>query len=180
MVQETTLMNIFLILSIFVGSAFSSTLAQVQTDITGILTSAASFDKAIQAFNKAITNASVEEALTIHFQASDLNSSLNQLTTDLKSLPLPLSEDDVIGLLDNITGYVPIITDALVGLIEKQSIFMSLPVAGFPGLVSEDLVSLNSSNSNLEMTILATFPGLNCHTTAVDSAFANAIAAYSN
>ncbi|KAH9478926.1 hypothetical protein JR316_0009389 [Psilocybe cubensis] len=180
MVQDFPLMKILLALSTFIAFPFAAsvTLADVQADINTIIAVATTYDQDIIALSA--DTPSVITILDVHTDAEVLISSLNQLTADLKSLPLPIDDDDVTSLLNNITSYVSPITDALSEIILKKSAFASSDVAGVPAIILRDLIGLNASNSNLETTILATFPEMDCHTTAVDSAFANAIAAYTN
>uniref|UniRef100_A0A8H7Y026 Uncharacterized protein n=1 Tax=Psilocybe cubensis TaxID=181762 RepID=A0A8H7Y026_PSICU len=173
-------MKIFPILSAFIGFAFASTLAQVNADVSSLSAFATTYDNDIIALPA--SSPSPSSLMQIHTDAQVLTISLAQLASDLKqSLPLPVNEDDLISLLITISdSYIPPITDALSEISLKKQAIASASIAAFPSIILDDLLTLNASNSNLETTFLTTFPGINCHTTVVDSAFAKAIAVYSN
>ncbi|XP_006464073.1 hypothetical protein AGABI2DRAFT_194662 [Agaricus bisporus var. bisporus H97] len=99
-------------------------------------------------------------------------------------LPVPpFSEGEGQSVIDAVNGLVPIIEDALVGIVAKKPAFDALPLGGISNLVRQDLSGLSSSTSSLEDALIALAPAdLVDESIAlkneVDAAFATAIAAY--
>ncbi|EKM76856.1 hypothetical protein AGABI1DRAFT_115530, partial [Agaricus bisporus var. burnettii JB137-S8] len=150
-----------------------SNLATLRTQLTTL-------DGAINGFPD--TGGSLTQALVIHTDALNVQSATDDTTAATSGTP-PFSEADGQSVIDAVTGLVPIIEDALVGIVAKKPAFDALPLGGISDLVRQDLSGLSSSTSSLEDALIALAPAdLVDESTAlkneVDAAFATAIAAY--
>lgn len=133
------------------------------------------------------------QALHAHTSAMVLTDAIDKTTTDVKALPVPISEADGQSLLTAIETLTPIIIDTLDNMVAKKPTVNALPFSipaivsiipiSVPALVKQDLVKVNASALALEDAFLEAAPADFVPTgfdlkSQVDTAFARAIATY--
>ncbi|KAJ7169262.1 hydrophobic surface binding protein [Mycena crocata] len=160
------------------ATSVKRTVAQVQADISSISSQVTTLDNDINGFPAS----GLVGALGIHTAAGNLETSLNQGTTDVKATGA-VSEADGRTILNSVTAFEPKILDALKAIATKRAAFMALPVAGIPALVLQDLQTLRSDTGAFASALVASAPAdLKSQATSIqstiDAAFATAIAAY--
>ncbi|ETW76169.1 hypothetical protein HETIRDRAFT_27192, partial [Heterobasidion irregulare TC 32-1] len=157
------------------------TVAQVESDITGISTQVDALNTAIQAFPTSGGN--LVDALGIHTDATNLASAVTTATSDTQATDA-FSEDDGQTILAQVQALEPNIITTLQNLIAKKSGFTSLPVGGVTTLVEQDLQTLANDTSAFADALIAKSPAdlvdqANTIKSDINAAFSSAISAYS-
>ncbi|KAJ7611149.1 hydrophobic surface binding protein [Mycena rosella] len=170
-------------LSLF-AAAFATpvkrTVAQVEADIASISAQVTTLDNAIKAFPA--TGGSLVAALTIHTDATSLETTLNQGTSDVTATGT-VSEADGRTILSAVEAFEPTILDALTQIAAKQPAFAALPIGGIPALILQDLQTLKTDTVNFSNALIANAPAdLKAEATTltnnITNGFNTAIAAY--
>ncbi|KAJ7663635.1 hydrophobic surface binding protein [Mycena rosella] len=175
--------RLIFLLSLF-AAAFATpakrTVVEVEADITSISTQVTTLDNAIKAFPA--TGGSLVAALTIHTDATSLETTLNQGTSDLKATGA-LGETVGRIILSAVEAFEPIILDALTQIAAKQPAFAALPIGGIPALILQDLQTLKTDTVAFANALIADLPAdLKAEATTlannITNGFNTAIAAY--
>ncbi|TFK33388.1 hydrophobic surface binding protein A-domain-containing protein [Crucibulum laeve] len=171
----------FALLTSFIATGLASTVANVEADIATISSQVTALDNAINAFPA--TGGTLLQALTIHNDAAALSPSIQKGTTDVQGVPPPISETDGQTILKSVQGFEPTILDALKQIVAKKAALAALPVGGIVALVKQDLGFLSGNTTAFENALIASAPTdlksqATAIKTAIDAAFATAIAAY--
>ncbi|KAJ7027979.1 hydrophobic surface binding protein [Mycena alexandri] len=181
MVYFSRLLLSFSLLAVGLASPVKRTVAQVEADIASISSQVTTLDNAINAFPA--TGGSLTAALAIHTDATNLETTLNKGTTDVKATG---TVDDADGntILNSVTAFEPTILDALKGIAAKEPAFAALPIGGIPALILADLKTLRTDTGAFAQALIAAAPAdLKSEATTIantiDAGFATAIAAYS-
>ncbi|PPR05308.1 hypothetical protein CVT26_011567 [Gymnopilus dilepis] len=164
-------------------SSLASTVADVEADLQNIATQTTTLDNAINAFPN--TGGSLLNALAIHNDAVNLGSAIDKGTSDVNGAPKPFSEADGTTVLQAVQAIEPTILDTLTVIVQKKAAFQGLPIGGIPALVLQDLQNLNASTFKFEAALISAaptdlIPTATTIESAINSAFATAIAAYSS
>ncbi|KAJ7096650.1 hydrophobic surface binding protein [Mycena belliarum] len=180
MVQLSRLLFSFSLLAAAVTTPVKRTVAQVEADIASISAQVTTLDNAIKAFPN--TGGSLAAALAIHTDATTLESTLTQGTSDVTSTGA-VSETDGRTLLNQVEAFEPTILDGLVQIAAKQPAFAALPISGIPALILQDLQTLKTDTVNFADALIANAPAtLKTEATQlasnITSGFDTAIAAY--
>ncbi|KAJ6608285.1 hydrophobic surface binding protein A-domain-containing protein [Mycena sp. CBHHK59/15] len=176
MVQLSHFFVALSLLSVGFSSPAKRTVAQVESDIASISTQVTTLDNAIKAFPA--TGGTLLQALTIHTDATSLDTTLNQATTDATATG-PVGETDGRTILSSVEAFEPTILEAL-----TQIACLPLPVGGIPALILQDLQNLKSATVSFSNSLITSAPAdLKAEATAltnnITTAFNTAIAAYS-
>ncbi|KAJ7135877.1 hydrophobic surface binding protein [Mycena epipterygia] len=180
MVQLSRLLFTFSLFAASFTTPVKRTVAQIEADIATIKTQVTTLDTAINAFPN--TGGTLLAALTIHTDATTLEGTLNQGTTDVKATGT-VDEADGTTILNSVIAIEPIILDALKGIAAKQPAFAALPIGGIPALILQDLQNLKLNTTNFATALIAAAPtDLKTEATAIlnniTTGFNTAIAAY--
>ncbi|KAF5347280.1 hypothetical protein D9756_009991 [Leucocoprinus leucothites] len=161
--------------------ALGATVQNVLDDIAAAKAQAVTLENAIDSFPT--TGGSLAQALAIHQQALNTVSALNKTTSDVETVPLPVSEADAASILDAVIDAKPVIENGLTDIVTKKSAIDALPISGLSALVEQDLKALNTSTLALGDDLIARAPAdlLDEATSLraeIAAAFVTAIAAY--
>ncbi|KAJ7727764.1 hydrophobic surface binding protein [Mycena metata] len=181
MVQFSRFLLSLSLLAVGLASPVKRTVAQVEADIASISAQVTTLDNNINAFPN--TGGSLVAALAIHTDATSLETTLNQGTTDVKSTGT-FDETDGNTILNSVEAFEPTILDALKGIAAKEPAFAALPIGGIPALILADLKTLRTDTAAFAQALIAAAPtDLKSEATTIantiDAAFAAAIAVYS-
>ncbi|KAF7349330.1 Hydrophobic surface binding protein [Mycena sanguinolenta] len=151
------------------------TVAQIEADLTSISTQVTALDNDIKGFP--------DSALTTLAAMGLLGTSLNIGTSNMKATG-PLNEADATTILNSMQAIEPVIIDALTKLTAEEPAFAGLPLGGLSALVLQDLQTLKDDTDAFAAALEAAAPAnLKAEATsiqsAIDAAFATAIAAFS-
>ncbi|KAJ7578981.1 hydrophobic surface binding protein [Mycena floridula] len=179
---SSKLIFIFCVATLACARPFKRTPAQVEADLDNMTTQVSNLDTAITGFPAS----GLAGALTIHTDIGNLNTAIQQATTDTMATP-PFSEADGNLILTKEKKFLSILVDVMNQLVSKKTSFQgqkALPLGGVPALVLQDLQSLSPNVCALEKAIIAKLPAdlvaeMNVIKNSVSSSFATAIAAYS-
>ncbi|KAJ7336195.1 hydrophobic surface binding protein [Mycena albidolilacea] len=179
MVQLTRLFFSLCLVSVSFATPAKRTVAQVESDITSIGNQVKTLDTDLTGFPAS----GLAGALAIHTAASNLVTTVNTGTTDVKNTGA-VNEADGNTILTQVQGIEPTILDALSQITAKQPSFAALPIGGIPALVLQDLKTLNASTVAFAAALIVAAPAdLKGTATTIEStilaAFAKAIAAFS-
>jgi len=149
---QTTFFLITLVVGIFaITPAIPGVVKDISTQVTKL-------DNAITAFSSSNT---YMDAFAIHRNVPNLVSAANQATELLNDIK-PISADDAHAILDGIEALIPTILHAMKQLSLNHAAFKNQPIyslfPGIPGLVTQDLNSVQGSTSSLLATIVAFVP----------------------
>ncbi|KAF7349329.1 Hydrophobic surface binding protein [Mycena sanguinolenta] len=177
MVQFTRLFVSLCLIAASVSSPTKRTVAQVEADIASISTQLTTLDEEIKDF----TAPDPLGALSIQMTTGSLEHTLNTATLHVKETG-PIGEADAPTILDSVEAIEPIIIDALTQIAGKKANFAALLVA--PPVVLADLETLKTDTDELGAALISVAPtdlkpSATSIMSAIDAAFATAIAAYS-
>ncbi|KAF7349340.1 Hydrophobic surface binding protein [Mycena sanguinolenta] len=173
------------------------TVAQVEADIANIATQVTALDNDIKGFPAS----GLVGALNINTASTNLETTLNTATTDVKNTGA-VDEADATTILNSVKAIQPVIIDGLTRISTEEPAFVNntpfrrrlefliymhrrlLPVAGIPALVLLDLQTLKTDTDAFGAALISAAPAdLKAEATsilsAIDGAFATAIAAFS-
>ncbi|KAF9264442.1 hypothetical protein L218DRAFT_863026, partial [Marasmius fiardii PR-910] len=119
----------------------------------------------------------------IHNSASALGDSIGEATTDTKATD-SVSESDCEAILASVKDLQPKIMQVLQEIVDNKSAIQSLPLPGVENIVLEGLNGLNAATGAFSDALIDKSPedlvaNANELKSSIDSAFATAIAAYS-
>ncbi|KAK7046608.1 hydrophobic surface binding protein [Favolaschia claudopus] len=180
MVQFTrSLFSLCLVAAAFATPLFKRTVAQVESDIASISSQVTTLDNNIKGFPAS----GLAGALGIHTAATNLETTLNTGTNDVKATPA-FSESDGQTILNSVQAIEPVILDALAQITAKKADFDALPIGGLPALILQDLKTLKADTDAFSGALIVNAPAdLKSQATTIqtniDAGFASAIAAYS-
>ncbi|KAJ6492998.1 hydrophobic surface binding protein [Mycena sanguinolenta] len=155
------------------------TVAQVEADIANIATQVTTLDNDIKGFPAS----GLVGALNINTASGNLETTLTGATTDVKNTG-PVDDADGTTILNAVKVIQPVIIDGLTRISTEKAAFAALPVAGIPALVLLDLQNLKTDTDAFGAALIAEAPAdlkpvATSILSAIDAAFATAIAAYS-
>ncbi|KAI0321396.1 hydrophobic surface binding protein [Amylostereum chailletii] len=153
----------------------------VESDIASISSQVSTLDAAITAFPS--TGGSLVNALAIHTDATNLDTTVKSATTDTTG-SAAFTETEGNTILTAIQALQPLITTTLSDIVAKKPAFDGLPIGGISALVLQDLKSLSTDTAAFETALIAKAPAdLQAQSQTVsdtiNAAFTSAIAAYS-
>ncbi|KAJ7788412.1 hydrophobic surface binding protein A-domain-containing protein [Mycena olivaceomarginata] len=153
MVQLTRLFFSLCLVSVSFATPAKRTVAQVEADITSIGNQVKTLDTDLTGFPAS----GLAGALAIHTAASNLVTTVNTGTTDVKNTGT-VSEADGNTILTQVQAIEPTILDALSQITAKQPSFAALPIGGIPALVLQDLKTLNTSTVAFAAALIVAAP----------------------
>ncbi|KAF8189788.1 hydrophobic surface binding protein [Mycena galopus ATCC 62051] len=179
MVQLARSLFSLCLIAVSFASPVKRTVAQVEADIASISTQVNTLNAAINGFPAS----GLVGALGINTDSTNLETTLNTGTTDVKNTgPVDLADGTTI--LNDVAAIEPNIITALKDIASKASDFASLPIGGIPALVLSDLKTLKTDTDAFSGALIANAPAAlvpeaSSIQAAIDAAFTTAIAAFS-
>jgi len=151
----------------------------VEADLATVSTNTKTLDTAVNAFSN--TAGTLAQAFAIHTDATNLESAITKTTTDVKASGV-FSEADGNAILTIVKALQPTIVTTLTDTVNKKAGFARVAATS---IVLNDLQTLQSDTQALETAFLAATPtdlkpSASAIVSAINAAFASAVAAYSS
>ncbi|KAF8890055.1 hypothetical protein BD779DRAFT_1671426 [Infundibulicybe gibba] len=108
------------------------------------------------------TNGTLEDVMTIHDDAINLESTFSDSTNDiLKEVPAPVSESDGQTLLSlSINNLTTSVIDALTGMVGSKTVFNNAPISRIAALFLQDMKNLQTSADAWVVALNSTLPAI--------------------
>ncbi|KAG6875293.1 hypothetical protein C0993_009914 [Termitomyces sp. T159_Od127] len=136
-----------------------------------------------------ISNGTVIQALTIHTNAIDLNTTLVDTTNDMNVEACEFITSDAQTILCDLKALLPKIQQSLTDIVARKAAFQALPLGDIPGVIKDDLNLLSQDTETLASSFTNcapeidveqpdVLPGIKDLFSEVKDAFGPAIAAF--